>query len=185
MDNLFIYFVFGMIVFAIFWLIGTSNRLKRYRIVIDESKRNVDIALAKRYDTISEMIKVAKSFARHEADTFANVIKLRQSGSISEANMNMKDQDDAIHRIYALAESYPELKSSEQFLNLQDQIDDENEQLAAAKRIVNNNISIFNQQVVSFPTSIIAKSNGMTKMDFLVEDDVAGKKSIEHFDYDV
>lgn len=107
MDNLFIYFVFGVIVFAIFWFIGTSNRLKRYRIVIDESKRNVDIALAKRYDTISEMIKVAKSFARHEADTFANVIKLRQSGSISEANMNMKDQDDAIHRIYALAESYP------------------------------------------------------------------------------
>lgn len=185
MDNLFIYFVFGVIVFAIFWFIGTSNRLKRYRIVIDESKRNVDIALAKRYDTISEMIKVAKSFARHEADTFANVIKLRQSGSISESNQAIKNQNEAIERIYALAESYPELKSSEQFLNLQDQIDDENEQLAAAKRIVNNNISIFNQQVVSFPTSIIAKSNGMTKMDFLVEDDVAGKKSIEHFDYDV
>lgn len=185
MDNLFIYFVFGMIVLAIFWFIGTSNRLKRYRIVIDESKRNVDIALAKRYDTISEMIKVAKSFARHEADTFANVIKLRQSGSISEANMNMKDQDDAIHRIYALAESYPELKSSEEFLNLQDQIDEENEQLAAAKRIVNNNISIFNQEIVSFPASLVAKSNGMTQMDFLFEEDLTKKKKIDNFDYDV
>ena len=185
MDNLFIYFVFGMIVIAIFWFIGTSNRLKRYRIVIDESKRNVDIALAKRYDTISEMIKVAKSFARHEADTFANVIKLRQSGSISEANMNMKDQDDAIHRIYAFAESYPELKSSEEFLNLQNQIDEENEQLAAAKRIVNNNISIFNQEIVSFPASLVAKSNGMTQMDFLFEEDLTKKKKVDNFDYEV
>ncbi len=185
MENLFIYILLPLIAIVLIWYISASNRLKRYRVVIDESKRNVDIALTKRYDTISEMIKVAKSYAKHEAETFANIIKLRQSGSISESNQAIKSQNEAIERIYALAESYPELKSSEQFLNLQDQIDDENEQLAAAKRIVNNNISIFNQQVVSFPTSIIAKSNGMTKMDFLVEDDVAGKKSIEHFDYDV
>lgn len=185
MENLFIYILLPLIAIVLIWYISASNRLKRYRVVIDESKRNVDIALTKRYDTISEMIQVAKSYAKHEAETFANIIKLRQSGSISESNQAIKSQNEAIERIYALAESYPELKSSEQFLNLQDQIDDENEQLAAAKRIVNNNISIFNQQVVSFPTSIIAKSNGMTEMDFLVEDDVAGKKSIEHFDYDV
>ncbi len=55
-----------LLVVVVGWFIGLANRLARYRVVIDESKRNVDIALAKRYDTISEMLKVAKSYAKHE-----------------------------------------------------------------------------------------------------------------------
>lgn len=170
---------------ALSWFISASNRLKRYCVVIDESKTNVDIALAKRYDTISEMIKVAKSFAKHEAETLSDITKLRKDGDISEANIMMKNQNDAISRIYALAEAYPDLKSSAEFLNLQNEIDDENEKLAAAKRIVNSNISKYNQAIVSFPDSIIAKTNNMEKIDFLIEDNIQEKKSIEHFDYNV
>ena len=95
MENLFIYILLPLIAIVLIWYISASNRLKRYRVVIDESKRNVDIALTKRYDTISEMIKVAKSYAKHEAETFANIIKLRQSGSISESNQAIKNQNEA------------------------------------------------------------------------------------------
>ena len=158
--------------------ISASNRLKKYLVKIDESKRNLDIALAKRYDTISEMIKVAKSFAKHETDAFTNIVKLRQEGTISSSN-------DAIKEIFALAEAYPEFKSSAEFLRLQDEIDDENEKLAAAKRIVNGNISILNQEIVTFPTSLVAKANSIKKMDFLTEEDLDIKKSIENFDYNV
>lgn len=178
--------IIALIIFIVLiWWIKTSNRFNRYKVVIDESKKNVDIALAKRYDTICEMIKVAKSYARHEASTFSDVIKLRQNANIKEFNTAIQNQDKEISKIFALAESYPGLKSSQEFINLQDEISDENEQLAAAKRIVNNNISIINQEIVSFPKSVVAKSKGLKEMEFLKEQNIDSKRSISEFDYDV
>lgn len=170
---------------VVIWWIKTSNRFNRYKVVIDESKKNVDIALAKRYDTICEMIKVAKSYAKHESSTFSDVIKLRQNANIKEFNAAIQNQDREISKIFALAEAYPDLKSSQEFINLQDEISDENEQLAAAKRIVNNNISIINQEIVSFPKSVVAKSKGLKEMEFLKEQNIDSKRSISEFDYDV
>lgn len=178
--------IIALIIFIVLiWRVKTSNRFNRYKVVIDESKKNVDIALAKRYDTICEMIKVAKSYARHEASTFSEVIKLRQNANIKEFNTAIQNQDKEISKIFALAESYPDLKSSQEFINLQDEISDENEQLAAAKRIVNNNISIINQEIVSFPKSVVAKSKGLKEMEFLKEQNIDSKRSINEFDYDV
>ncbi len=178
--------IIALIIFIVLiWWVKTSNRFNRYKVVIDESKKNVDIALAKRYDTICEMIKVAKSYARHEASTFSDVIKLRQNANIKEFNATIQNQDREISKIFALAEAYPDLKSSQEFINLQDEISDENEQLAAAKRIVNNNISIINQEIVSFPKSVVAKSKGLKEMEFLKEQNIDIKKSINEFDYDV
>lgn len=174
-----------IILIVIIWWIKTSNRFNRYKVVIDESKKNVDIALAKRYDTICEMIKVAKSYAKHESSTFSEVIKLRQKANIKEFNAAIQNQDREISKIFALAENYPDLKSSQEFINLQDEISDENEQLAAAKRIVNNNISIINQEIVSFPKSVVAKSKGLKEMEFLKEQNIDSKRSINEFDYDV
>ena len=173
------------ILIVLIWWVKTSNRFNRYKVVIDESKKNVDIALAKRYDTICEMIKVPKSYARHEASTFSDVIKLRQNANIKEFNATIQNQDKEISKIFALAEAYPDLKSSQEFINLQDEISDENEQLAAAKRIVNNNISIINQEIVSFPKSVVAKSKGLKEMEFLKEQNIDVKRSINEFDYDV
>ena len=178
--------IIALIIFIVLiWWIKTSNRFNRYKVVIDESKKNVDIALAKRYDTICEMIKVAKSYAKHESSTFSDVIKLRQNANIKEFNAAIQNQDREISKIFALAEAYPDLKSSQEFINLQDEISDENEQLAAAKRIVNNNISIINQEIVSFPKSVVAKSKGLKEMEFLKEQNIDSKRSINEFDYDV
>lgn len=191
MDNSFLikfaFAVLGVLLFfrLISWYIRTFNKLNKYKVVIKESKENVDIALAKRYDTISEMLKVAKSYARHERETFADLIKLRGGATIKEMDEAIKSQDMVIDRIFALAEAYPDLKSSEQFLNLQNEINDENEQLAAAKRIVNNNISILNQAIVSFPTSVVAKMNGIGQTEFLKEDNLSGKKSLADLDYEI
>lgn len=178
--------IIALIIFIVLiWWVKTSNRFNRYKVVIDESKKNVDIALAKRYDTICEMIKVAKSYAKHESSTFSDVIKLRQNANIKEFNTAIQNQNKEISKIFALAESYPDLKSSQEFINLQDEISDENEQLAAAKRIVNNNISIINQEIVSFPKSVVAKSKGLKEMEFLKEQNIDSKRSISEFDYDV
>lgn len=174
-----------LILFLVIYYVKTANKLRRYQVVIDESKKNIDIALTKRYDTISEMIKVAKSFAKYEKELFADITKSRKNSTISEFNKSLEDQNQAIGKIYALAEAYPELKSSDQFLRLQEEIDDENEQLAAAKRIVNNNISKLNQIIVSFPSSVVAGMKAIQKEEFLIEESVSNKSSIEEFDYEI
>lgn len=169
----------AVLVVAIGWFIGTLNRLKKYRVIINESQKNVDIALAKRYDTICQMFKVAQSFAKYEKTTLVDLVSLREGLNSADSSEAMKNQNNAIGKIYALAEAYPELKSSEQFLNLQEEVNDENEQLAATKRIVNSNISALNQNIVTFPISLIARLSGMKQMDFLDEDDLSNKKNID------
>ena len=168
------------VVALIAWFIGTLNRLRKYRVIIEESQKNVDIALAKRYDTICQMLKVAQSFAKYEKTTLVDLVSLREGLGSADSSSVIKNQNHAIGKIYALAEAYPELKSSEQFLNLQEEINDENEQLAAAKRIVNSNISTLNQNIVTFPVSLIADLSGIKQMDFLSEDDLSNKKNIDN-----
>ena len=73
--------IIGLIIFVgllAIWFISVGNRLNRYLVTIEESKRTVDIVLVKRYDTISEMLKVAKAYAKHEQDLFIDLVALRQ-----------------------------------------------------------------------------------------------------------
>lgn len=182
------WFIVAGVAFVLFlivvWFIAKSNQMSRYLVIIEESKKNVDIALGKRYDTILEMLKVAKSYAKHEKELLVNLVKLRQGASLTETNDAMASQEDAIRRIFAVGESYPQMLSSQQFLNLQDDIAKENDQLAASKRIVNSNISILNQLVVTFPVSIVAAIRGIKQVEFLRED-ISEKKDISGFDYSV
>jgi len=174
--------VFALVI--VMWFIGESNRLNRYQVMIEEAKRTVDIILVKRYDTISEMLKAAKVYAKHEEKVFTELVALRQGASIQESNQVIANQNDVLAQIRAVGENYPELLSSNQFLALQKEIADENEDLAAAKRIVNSNVRVFNQAVVSFPTSLVAGIKGLGKVDFLHED-LEGKRSLEDLDYNI
>lgn len=174
-----------LILLFIVWFILVSNKLSRYLMVIEESKSNIDIALAKRFDTISEMLKVAKSYAKHERRVFVELVKLRKGASVDEMNTVMRQQSRALEQIFAVGEAYPQMLSSQQFLNLQDQIDSENEQLAASKRIANSNISIFNQLVVSFPQMMVAGIRRLRALPFLEEDNLDSKRSISGFNYDI
>ena len=180
-------FIIALIVFAlvvVMWFIGESNRLNRYQVMIEESKRTVDITLVKRYDTISEMLKVAKAYAKHEEKVFSELVALRQGASIQESNQVIANQNDVLAQIRAVGENYPDLLSSNQFLALQKEIADENEDLAASKRIVNSNISQINQAIVTFPTSIVAGIKGMQQVQFLLED-TQGKKDLSDLDYEI
>ena len=173
-----------LIVIVLVWFIGQSNMLNRYMVIIEESKKTVDITLVKRFDTISEMLKVAKAYAKHEEKVFTELVALRQGGSIQDTNRAIANQNDVLAQIRMVGENYPELLSSKQFLNLQSEIVSENEDLAAAKRIVNSNVRVFNQAVVSFPTSLVARIKGLGKVDFLHED-LEGKRSLEDLDYNI
>ena len=112
------------------------------------------------------------------------MVALRQGASIQESNQVIANQNDVLAQIRAVGENYPELLSSNQFLALQKEIADENEDLAASKRIVNSNISQINQAIVTFPTSIVAGIKGMQQVQFLLED-TQGKKDLSDLDYEI
>lgn len=164
--------IVGIIVLIIAaWYISTSNKLNRAVVKIDESLSGIDVALTKRYDVLTKMMDVVKAYAKHEKETLFEVINLRKDMSIQEKNEANKAMDENMKKINIVAESYPELKSSENYKTLQQSIADVEEHLQAARRLYNSNVSLFNQLLVTFPTSSIAKNKGMTKKDFFEADE--------------
>jgi len=165
--------IIGIIVFVVLvWYISISNKLNRSIVKIDESLSGIDVALTKRYDVLTKMIEVVKSYSKHEKDTIFEVIKLRSDMSLKEKSEVNHKMDDNLNKINIVAENYPELKSSENYKTLQQSISDVEEHLQAARRLYNSSVSAYNQQIVSFPTSIIANNKKMTKRDFFEIDEV-------------
>lgn len=160
-----------VILIILIWFISTSNALNKAIIKIDEANSGIDVALTKRYDVLTKMLDIAKGYAKHEKETLFETIKLRKDMTMAEKSEANNKMSDAFGKINALAEGYPELKSSENFKALQLSVSDVEEHLQAARRLYNANISSYNQMIVSFPTSIIAGMKGLTKKDFFVADD--------------
>ena len=99
-------------VIIIIWFIGQSNRLNRYVVSIEESKKTVDITLVKRHDTIAEMLKVAKAYAKHEEKVFTELVSLRKSGSINDTNRVMANQNDELSGFAFLAAVFNSAKGN-------------------------------------------------------------------------
>ena len=161
-----------VILILIIWYISISNKLNRAIVKIDESLSGIDVALTKRYDVLTKMIDVVKAYSKHEKETLFKVINLRKDMSIKERNDANHDMDENFKKINIVAENYPELKSSENYKTLQQSIADVEEHLQAARRLYNSNVSLYNQLLVSFPTSSIAKNKGMTKKEFFEADEI-------------
>ena len=167
-----------VILILLLWYIAISNKLNRAVVKIDEALSGVDVALTKRYDVLTKMIDVVKAYAKHEKETLFKVIELRKDMTMQEKNEANKAMDESFQKINVLAENYPELKSSENYKTLQQSIADVEEHLQAARRLYNSNVSIYNQMLVTFPTSSVAKGKGMIKKDFF-EADEAKKEDVK------
>ncbi len=174
MNSVYVILIIIAIIAFIFvvWYISTLNKLNRLVVKIDESLSGIDIALTKRYDVLTKMIEVVKAYAKHETETLFEVIKLRDNMSLKEKSKANQAMDENLKKINIIAENYPELKSSENYKILQQSITDVEEHLQAARRLYNSNVSLYNQQVVSFPTSSVAKNKAMVKKDFFEIDEI-------------
>lgn len=161
---------------VLIWAISTSNYFKTAKVKIDESKSSIDVALTKRFDLLTKSLASVKGYAKHEFETLSKVIELRNSRGISDMNMKEKSDfnsklDQAASGINVVMEQYPELKANTNFNKLQDQISDCEDNLQAARRIFNSNVSTYNQKVVSFPSSIIANMKHFEKEEFFVAEE--------------
>lgn len=159
--------IIGVVVLVIvIWYISTSNVLNRAVVKIDEANSGIDVALTKRYDVLTKMLETVKGYAKHEKETIVESINLRKGMTLPEKTEINNKMTDAFTKLNVVAENYPDLKASENFKALQLSIADVEEHLQAARRLYNANVSTFNQMIVTFPTSIIANSKGLTKKDF-------------------
>ena len=152
-------------------VISISNGLNRALVKIDEANSGIDVALTKRYDVLTKMIDVVKGYTKYEQETMFKSIELRQGMTMQEKSDANAAMEENFTKIAALAENYPDLKASENYKELQLSIADVEEHLQAARRLYNSNVSIYNQKIVTFPSSIIANSKGMTKKEFFNAED--------------
>lgn len=164
-----------IIILIIVWYILTSNKLNRYIVKIEEADSGIDVALTKRYNVLTKMMDIVKSYAKYEKDTLFEIINLRKGMTLQEKVEIDHKMSRNFEKINILAESYPDLRSSQAYNILQKSIVEVEEHLQAARRIYNLNVSSFNQLLVTFPSNIIAIQKSLKKKEFFEADDV--KKS--------
>ncbi|MCR5212906.1 MAG: LemA family protein [Eubacterium sp.] len=164
------------------WYISTSNSINRVKLKIDESLSGVEIQLRQRYDVLMQGKKVAEQYAQHEQRVFEGLRHLTQiptNASVAQLNEAAMAQEQAVKGFFALGEAYPELRSADIFNNLVNQLSEQSQQYSAARRAVNGNITKLNNYVVTFPSSIVCGSKGITKMDYIHEENLSQIQNID------
>ena len=146
-----------ILIVSVSWVIRVSNRFNRMIVKIEESGSGIDVALTKRYDTLTKMLEVCRQYAAHEVNTFGKIIELRQGMTMEQRSAANAQMDELTAKLNIVAEQYPQLRSADVFGDLQDGIRDAEAHLQAARRFYNANVSAFNQYLVTFPYSVIGK----------------------------
>lgn len=161
-----------VILVAIVWYISVSNNIKTMELKVKEGESGIDIALTKRYDTLTKMLDAVKGYQAYEQQTLVQLVQLRSGMTMSERNAANKNMDEVAKHINLVAESYPELKSSNNFVMLQNTIVDVEEHLQAARRLYNSNVNAYNAMIVVFPNSIVAGNIGAVAKPYFEAEEV-------------
>ena len=151
---------------AIIWAVRASNRFKAMLVKIREADSGVDVALTKRFDTLTKLVDVVKAYAKHETELITDTIKLRASMGMEEKAEASRRMDAAAQQLSVVAEAYPALRSSENYKQLQEAIAEAEDHLQGARRVYNLNVSAFNQAIAQFPASMVANITRHTPQPF-------------------
>ena len=136
-----------ILILLIRWLIKTVNGFQKKEIRVQESLSGIEVALTKRYDLLTKMLSTAKGYMEHERELFTRTIELRRGMSVGELAEADQKMDMLSGRFFAVAEGYPELRSSEVFVELQKGIRDAEEHLQAARRLYNASVADYNTAI--------------------------------------
>jgi LemA protein len=159
-----------IIVLAVIWIVAAFNGLVRLRNRVKEAWSDIDVQLKRRYDLIPNLIETVKGYAGHEKEVFEKVTEARTK-AINATGAAEKAQAEnmlagALKTLFAVSENYPQLRASENFLKLQEELSDTENKIQAARRFYNSNVMDFNTRQEVFPASIIASMFGFVKAEF-------------------
>ncbi|MFH1632048.1 MAG: LemA family protein [bacterium] len=160
----------GVVAVVAIWLIAVFNGLIKSRNRVDEAWSDIEVQLKRRYDLIPNIVNTVKGYAKHEEGVFTKVTEARanaiQAKTPSEHFEAENMLSGALKSLFAVAESYPQLQASENFLHLQKELVDTEDKIQASRRFYNGNVRDFNTKIQVFPTNMIAGMLGFKKYDF-------------------
>lgn len=174
----------ALVALGVFWLVWLYNNFITLNNRSDEAWADIDVQLKRRYDLIPNLINTVKGYANHEAGTFEKVTEARtmamQAGSVKEHEQAENMLSGALKSLFAVSESYPDLKANQNFLDLQRELSDTENKIQAARRFYNSNVRDLNIAIESVPSNVVAKAFSFKKRDFFeLEEEAVEKEVVE------
>ena len=168
-------FLLLVLVLIVVFIIGVYNTLVKLRNKVKESWAQVAVMLKRRFDLIPNLVETVKGYATHEKSTLDAVISARNNYADAKT---VKDQisssnqlTQTLGKLFALSEAYPDLKANQNFLRLQEDLTDTENQISSVRSIYNNVVTLYNNKVQQFPSNIIANMFKFTLAEFFEIDE--------------
>jgi LemA protein len=180
-----LWIILGVIVLLVLWFIAMYNGFIKARIKIDNSWSDINVFLKKRFDLIPNLVSTVKGYAAHESQTLERVIAARNAaasvpatnvGQVAQANQQL---EGALRGLLAVAESYPDLKANQNFLELQNALQEIEGDLGNARRYYNATVRDYNTSIQQFPGVLVANMGGFTRREFFELEDAAQARNVE------
>lgn len=159
-----LWIILGLLAVVIIWFIAVFNGIVTLRNRTQEAWSDIDVQLKRRHDLIPNLIETVKGYATHEKELFEKVTEARsqamQAKGAAEAGKAENMLTDTLKSLFAVAENYPQLRATENFQKLQDELTDTENKVEAARRFYNGNVRDFNIKIQVFPNSMVAGMTG-------------------------
>jgi LemA protein len=159
------------------WIVGMYNALARARIRVKEAWSGIDVQLKRRSSLIPNLVETVKGYAAHERETLENVTRARAMLDRAQTPGQAAQADNiltgALRSLFAVAEAYPDLKANENFLHLQRELTDTEDKIAYARQFYNSNVRVYNEKIVTVPSSVIAGMFNFEPAEFYEAEDAA------------
>ena len=167
--------IVAIIVVLLLVVVAMFNKLVRLRNRAENAWAQVDVQLRKRYDLIPNLVETVKGYAAHEQSTFEQVTQARTAAQQAQGVQQQAEAENvltqALGRLFAVSEAYPQLRASENFLKLQQELADIEDKLAAARRYYNQTVYRFNSVQQTFPSVLVARPFGFHERQFFETDE--------------
>lgn len=162
--------VIGLVVALAIWMIVMYNGLVAMRQRVNQSFADIDVQLKQRHDLVPNLVETVKGYAAHERGTLEAVVQARNAaitaqgpGQVAAAENQLSG---ALRQLFALSEAYPDLKANENFQQLQAELADIENKIAASRRFFNNSVQEYNTSIEQFPAAMFAASMGFSRREF-------------------
>jgi len=180
-----LYIILGIVVVVVGWLAASYNGFIRLRTRAEEAWSDIDVQLKRRYDLIPNLIETVKGYMTHERETLESVTNARTAamgaGTVGEQAASENMLTGALKSLFAVSESYPDLKANENFLELQRELTDTENKIQASRRFYNTNVRDLNIKIESVPSNVVAGIFNFDKREFfeLAEDEQEAKDPVK------
>ncbi len=162
--------VLGVIVVFALWVIMIYNQLVGMRQRVGQAFADIDVQLKQRHDLIPNLVETVKGYAAHERGTLDEVVKLRSAAMSAQGPAQQAAAENmltgALGKLFALAEAYPDLKANQNFQQLQAELSDIENKIAASRRFFNNSVQEYNTGIQQFPAALFAATLGFSQRTF-------------------